>query len=122
MAEGAVAERSLAECGISVFIGVSRFGCRRSKRKEGKAFIPVPNEHLRGLAKVNQGMAAFMQKRNPQKTATLDQDATLVETAKRDALFSYQGFKSYQPLNTWWAEHADGVAYGVSGRERSGGL
>jgi len=46
-------------------------------RKEGKAFIPVPNEHLRGLAKVNQAMAAFMQKRNPQKTATLDQDATL---------------------------------------------
>jgi len=29
----------------------------------------------------------------------------LVETAKRDALFSYQGYKSYQPLNTWWAEH-----------------
>jgi hypothetical protein len=27
-----------------------------------------------------------------------------VETAKRDALFSYKGFKSYQPLNTWWAE------------------
>ena len=77
---------------------------RRSKRKEGKAFIPVPNEHLRGLAKVNQGMAAFMQKRDPQKIATLDQDATLVETAKRDALFSYKGFKSYQPLNTWWAE------------------
>jgi hypothetical protein len=76
-----------------------------SKRKEGKAFIPVPNEHLRGLAKVNQGMAAFMQKRNPQKTATLDQDATLVATAKRGALFSYQGFKSYQPLNTWWAEN-----------------
>ena len=45
-----------------------------------------------------------MQKRDPQKIATLDQDATLVETAKRDALFSYKGFKSYQPLNTWWAE------------------
>ena len=74
------------------------------KRQEGKAFIPVPNKHLRGLAKVNQGMAAFMQKRNPQRIATLDEDATLVETAKRDALFSYKGFKSYQPLNTWWAE------------------
>jgi hypothetical protein len=77
---------------------------QEQKREEGKASIPVPNEHLRGLGKVNQGMAAFMQKRNPQKTATLDQDATLVETAKRDALFSYKGFKSYQPLNTWWAE------------------
>lgn len=77
---------------------------QHKRREEGKAFIPVPNEHLRGLGKVNQGMAAFMQKRDPQKIATLDQDATLVETAKRDALFSYQGFKSYQPLNTWWAE------------------
>jgi hypothetical protein len=78
---------------------------QHTRRKEGKAFIPVSNDHLRGLAKVNQGMAAFMQKRDSQKIATLDQDATLVETAKRDALFSYQGFKSYQPLNTWWAEH-----------------
>lgn len=74
------------------------------KRKEGKAFIPVPNGHLRGLSKVNQGMAAFVQQRAPQRVATLDQDATLVATAKRDALFGYQGFKSYQPLNTWWAE------------------
>jgi hypothetical protein len=78
---------------------------QEGKRKEGKAFIPVPNEHLRGLTKVNQGMAAFMQKRDPQKIATLDQDATLVATAKMDALFGYKGFKSYQPLNTWWAEH-----------------
>jgi len=85
---------------LSAFHDVNQEG----KRKEGKAFIPVPNEHLQGLGKVNQGMAAFVQKRNPQKTATLDQDATLVETAKRDALFSYKGFKSYQPLNTWWAE------------------
>jgi hypothetical protein len=77
---------------------------QEGKRKEGKAFIPVPNGHLLGLGKVNQGMAAFMQKRDLRKIATLDQDATLVETAKRDALFSYQGFKSYQPLNTWWAE------------------
>jgi hypothetical protein len=31
-------------------------------------------------------------------------DATLVETEKRDALFSYKGYKAYQPLNTCWAE------------------
>jgi hypothetical protein len=79
-------------------------GDQEVNRKEGKAFIPVPNEHLRGLAKVNQAMAAFVQERNPQKIATLDQDATLVATTKRDALFGYKGFKSYQPLNTWWAE------------------
>ena len=86
------------------YLSVFHDGEQEKKRVEGKAFIPVPNEHLRGLVKVNQGVAAFVQKRTPQKTATLDQDATLVETAKRDALFSYKGFKSYQPLNTWWAE------------------
>jgi hypothetical protein len=79
-------------------------GDEEKKRIVGKAFIPASNEHLQGLGKVNQGMAAFMQKHNPQKIATLDQDATVVGTAKRDAYFSYKGFKSYQPLNTWWAE------------------
>jgi hypothetical protein len=48
---------------------------QHKRRKGGKAFIPVPNEHLRGLAKVNQGMAAFMQKRDFQRIATLDQDS-----------------------------------------------
>ena len=31
-------------------------------------------------------------------------DATLIETGKKDALFSYKGYKAYQPLNTYWAE------------------
>jgi hypothetical protein len=31
-------------------------------------------------------------------------DATLVETAKKDALFSYEGYKAYQPLQVFWAE------------------
>ena len=45
-----------------------------------------------------------MQKHRPEKIATLDMDATLVETNKSEAFFCYKGFKSYQPLNTWWAE------------------
>jgi hypothetical protein len=36
--------------------------------------------------------------------ATLDVDATLLETTKSDALFCYQGYRAYQPLNVWWAE------------------
>lgn len=45
-------------------------------RIEGKAFISAPNEHLRGLVKVNADMVGFIQGHNPQKVATLDQDAT----------------------------------------------
>ena len=73
-------------------------------RCPGKSFIPAANRHLLGFAKVNRDFLAFVQKNNLQETATLDMDATLVETNKSDALFCYKGFKAYQPLNTWWAE------------------
>ena len=45
---------------------------QEKKRVAGKAFIPVPNEHLRGLVKVNRGVVSFIQRHSPQKTATLD--------------------------------------------------
>jgi hypothetical protein len=75
------------------------------KREAHKAFIPAPNKHLRGLVRVNIDLVAFMQKHSPRKHATLDQDATLVETHKAEALFCYKKFRAYQPLNTYWAEH-----------------
>jgi hypothetical protein len=73
-------------------------------RKPGKAFIPSSNEYLKGFQKVNKDFLCFVQKQNPHKTATLDMDATLVETNKSEALYCYKGYKSYQPFNTWWAE------------------
>jgi hypothetical protein len=72
-------------------------------RESGKAFIPIC-KHLAGFLKVNRGFLSFVQKSHPEKRATLDMDATLVETNKSEALFCYKGYKSYQPLNTWWAE------------------
>ncbi|MCL0057298.1 transposase, partial [Dehalococcoidia bacterium] len=73
-------------------------------RQAGKAFIPSPNAHLRGLVEVNKDFAAFAQTQNPQSIATLDMDAVLVETSKREALFCYLGDKAFQPMNAWWAE------------------
>jgi len=73
-------------------------------RETGKAFIPEANEHLKGLVAVNKDMAGFANFQDTQDTATLDMDATLVATNKADSLFCYKGYKSYQPLNTWWAE------------------
>ena len=69
-----------------------------------KAFIPRPNEALQGLVRVNADLVAFAQRLAPRSVATLDQDATLVESHKRTALFCYKKFRAYQPLNTWWAE------------------
>lgn len=73
-------------------------------RQPGKAHIPKPNQHLQGFPKVNRDLVGFGQSRNPQAVATLDMDAVLVETNKAEALYCYKGFRSYQPLNTWWAE------------------
>lgn len=74
------------------------------KREKGKAFIPLPNEHLSGLARVNRDVVASVQKCHPSTDATLDMDATLVATEKEDALFGYKGYRAYQPFNVWWAE------------------
>jgi hypothetical protein len=74
------------------------------KAAAGKAFIPEVARELQGLWRVNQSLLEFLQKHQPTTTATLDMDATLIETHKRDALFCYKKFKAYQPLNCWWAE------------------
>lgn len=73
-------------------------------RRPGEAFIPAANEHLRAFEKVTADFLAFMQRHNRQTMATLDMDATLVETNKSEALFCYKGYRAYQPFNTWWAE------------------
>lgn len=74
------------------------------KRVLGRAFIPAPNEYLRGLGQVNADVMDFSQRQNKEETATLDMDATVVETMKEEAFYSYKGYKSYQPINVWWAE------------------
>jgi Transposase DDE domain group 1 len=74
------------------------------KREKGKAFIPAPNEHLINLMKVNRDFILSTVQCASPKEATLDMDATLIETLKRSALFSYKHCKAYQPFNTWWAE------------------
>lgn len=74
------------------------------KRTVGKAFIPEANCHLVGLAEVNLTLLEQVQRHRPVSVATLDIDATLVETTKREALYCYEGYRSYQPLSTYWAE------------------
>ena len=75
-----------------------------NRRQAHTAFIPVANEALQGLGKVNSELVAFVQSRSPQNQATLDMDACLVESEKQEALQSYKGYKAYQPLTTYWAE------------------
>ena len=77
---------------------------QKKLRGPEKAFIPIPNERLKALIGGNGDYIASVQKRSPQEVATLDLDATVVETNKREALYCYKGHKAYQPLNVYWAE------------------
>lgn len=74
------------------------------RRPGGSAFIPVPNENLRALGAVNRDFVAFVQSRSAQSQATLDMDATLVASAKNQALYCYESYRAYQPFNVFWFE------------------
>lgn len=86
------------------YLAVFHDAAQEKGRVPGTAFIPESNENLRALARVNAQFVGFVQARDPQDVATLDIDATLIETHKEAATFCYKGFKSYQPFNVWWAE------------------
>ncbi len=90
----------------------------------GEAFIPRAPGRLQGLWAVNKHLVAQVQRLRCQRRATLDMDATLVETGKGEALWSYQGTRAYQPLQTYWVESFPGRTdpYRVPGRERARGL
>ncbi len=73
-------------------------------RTEGKAVIPPLTEMLTALEMVQGDLVRAIYTKNPVQCATLDMDATLIATQKKEGLFSYKGYKAYQPLNTYWAE------------------
>jgi Transposase DDE domain group 1 len=89
----------------SVFRYLKRFeGATPYRSVNGRAVIPELTRPLQGLVAVNRSFLGFVQKHSPQEVATLDIDATLTETAKKEAQFCYKHFRAYQPLNVWWAE------------------
>ena len=90
----------------AVFRYLGRFHdpAQEEARQPHQAFIPAPNGALRGLGKVNAEMVGFVQSHTGRQQATLDMDATLIETHKQEALYCYQGHKAYQPLVAYWAE------------------
>ena len=90
----------------AVFRYLERFhdAGEEAKREAHRAFIPAPNGAMKGLRKVNADLVGFVQSRSPQTEATLDMDATLVETRKHEALPSYKKYRAYQPLITYWSE------------------
>ena len=93
-----------AQTQIHAFLNECHNPSEEGKREPGKAFIPQPNQHLLSLRGLNTHLIGQAQARRPCKTATLDCDATLVESHSRNALWSYKHFPGYQPYNVYWAE------------------
>jgi hypothetical protein len=69
------------------------------------AYIPEETEALEGLGVVNRTLVQELGRRCPdQRIATVDQDATIIESRKQVALRSYEGERGYQPMLAVWAE------------------
>lgn len=78
---------------------------KQQRRPEQIAYIPAESEPLAGLGKVNQELIRRFGDRCPErKTATVDQDSTIIESRKQEALPTYEGPRGYQPMLAVWAE------------------
>lgn len=77
---------------------------QEEQREPHKAFIPAPTEALKGLVRLIAGFIAVVQRWSPQSTATLDMDATISQTWKKESLYCYKKYKAYQPVNIYWYE------------------
>jgi len=68
------------------------------------AYIPAENAALQGLGRVNTALVHRVAAQGRSTTATLDHDATIQESHKREALPHYQGGRGYQPTAVYWVE------------------
>jgi len=68
------------------------------------AYIPAETAALQGLAQVNTALVHRVAAAGRNTTATLDHDATIQESHKREARPHYQGGRGYQPAAIYWGE------------------
>jgi hypothetical protein len=68
------------------------------------AYIPEEHAALRGLGEVSVALAHVVAAQGKCHKATLDLDATILESQKQEALAHYKGGRGYQPAAVYWAE------------------
>ncbi len=81
----------------------------RPPRAQQKSFIVPSSGPVQGLQNVLAGAVRRIAKRyeqqgQAQRIATIDQDATIIESHKQAALAHYEGGRGYQPMVAVWAE------------------
>ena len=73
-------------------------------RPDQVAYIPGENRALSALGRVNVALAQAVATKNRILRATLDHDATVVESHKQEAKAHYKGGRGYQPSVMYWVE------------------
>lgn len=78
--------------------------CLSDRRGSGAAWIPKESATLESLHQVGRAAVHRAVASRAPRRATLDLDATIIESHKRDALPHYKGGRGYQPTAVVWAE------------------
>ena len=68
------------------------------------AYIPSETSALQGLGRVNIALSLEVARQMKVTNATLDHDATIQESHKREAMAHYDGGRGYQPSVLYWVE------------------
>ena len=81
----------------------------RPAREVQKSFIMPSSQPVRGLqlvlaGSVRRSAKLYEEQGQPLRIATVDQDATIIESHKENALAHYEGGRGYQPMVAVWAE------------------
>jgi len=81
----------------------------RPKREEQKSFIFPSSQPVAALQQVQSGLVRRIAKLydkagQAQRIATVDQDATIIESHKEAAYWHYEEGRGYQPMVAVWAE------------------
>jgi hypothetical protein len=77
---------------------------RAQVKADRVAYIPEENAALQGLGRVNAEFVRRVAAQGKCTRATLDHDATIQESHKREAQPHYKGGRGYQPSAMYWAE------------------
>ena len=77
----------------------------QAERAPGEvAYIPAENAALQGLGQVNGALVQRVAGQGRSTRATLEHDATVQESHKREAQVHYEGGRGYQPAGMYWVE------------------
>jgi Transposase DDE domain group 1 len=80
-------------------------GEAQRRRAPGEvAYIPAETSALQGLGRVNIALTHEVARHMKLTTATLDHDATIQESHKKEAMAHYKGGRGYQPAVLYWVE------------------